>query len=259
MRIVPALDRGLAIIELLAGSREQLKVAEIAVRLGFPRSATYELVHTLRQRDYVRVDDDGFVSLGPQLFAMGNSYLAQLDIVTAAQHAATLVMRRVNETVQVAMLEGRDALYIARADSSHLVRLVSTIGRRLPAHCTGIGKVLLAELDPAESARRLSGVELERLTPQSITDPERLEEALAEIRATGIGTDDRESNPEVCCVAAPVRDVTGACVAAISISVPVARMTEKARPYLIEAVRRGAAELSSTLGFGATATVRPSS
>jgi DNA-binding IclR family transcriptional regulator len=180
-----------------------------------------------------------------------SSYSARLDIGTAAQHTATLVIRRCNETVQVGLLDGRKVLYIARADSTHMVRLVSAVGRQLPAHCTAIGKVLLAELDPAELAQRLRGVELERYTPQSITDPRLLTDALARIRETGLGENDRESNPEVCCVAAPVRDITGACVAAISISVPQARMTPASRPVLIEAVRSGAAELSATLGFGA--------
>lgn len=250
MRIVPALDRGLAILELLATRRDSMKVSDIATELGLPRSATYEIVHTLRERNYVRVDAAGQVTLGPQLFVLGSSYSAQLDITTAAQHTATTVMRRVNETVQVGVLDGREVLYIARADSTRMVRLVSAVGRRLPAHCTGIGKVLLSELSRDDLSARLDGVVLEGFTPQSITDLDRLTAALEEVRQTGIAHDDRESNPEVCCVAAPVRDITGACVAAISISVPVVRMDDDSRPLLIEAVRTGATELSATLGFG---------
>ena len=257
MRIVPALDRGLAVLELLSTRREPMRVTDIAGELGIPRSATYEIVHTLRERNYVRVDTVGLVALGPQLFVLGSSYSAQLDIGTAAQHAATTVMRRINETVQVGVLDGREVLYIARADSNQMVRLVSAVGRRLPAHCTGIGKVLLSELDAAALDERLRGVELERFTPQSITDRDQLAAVLEDIRQTGIGEDDRESNPEVCCVAAPVRDITGSCVAAISISVPTARMDRASRPRLVEAVRTGAAELSATLGFGTPAAAAP--
>lgn len=257
MRIVPGLDRGLAILELLSSRRDPMKVSDIAATLKLPRSATYENVNTLKVRNYVRMGTDGLVSLGPQLFVLGSSYSAQLDIGTAAQHTATVLMRQCNETVQVAVLDGREVLYIARADSTRMVRLVSAVGRRLPAHCTAIGKVLLAELDPADLDVRLRGVELERYTPQSITDLGVLTDALERIRETGIGEDDRESNPEVCCVAAPVHDITGACVAAISVSVPQARMTPASRPMLIEAVRSGAAELSAALGFGTLPDLAP--
>ena len=247
---MPALDRGLAVLELLSAQRSPMKVTDIVTALGLPRSATYELVHTLRTRNYVRMDADGLVTLGPQVFVLGSSYSEQLDIGTAAQHTASVVMRQVNETVQVGVLEGREVFYVARADSTRLVRLVSAVGRRLPAHCTALGKVLLAELDPAELERRLAGVQLETFTAHSIRDPERLAEVLAEVRETGVGFDDMESNPEVRCVAAPVRDITGSCVAAMSISVPQVRMTDAYRTDLTNAVRAGAAELSATLGFG---------
>lgn len=249
MRLVPALERGLAILELLDDRREPMRVGDIAAELKIPRSATYELVHTLRTRRYVDQDADGLVNLGPQLFALGSAYSHRLDIETEAQAVAREVMLRVDETVQVGVLDGREVLYIARVDSNRMVRLVSAVGRRIPAHCTAIGKVLLANLEGHDLAARLGGVELERLTPQSIVDETQLLAVLEQIRSTGVGYDDRESNPEVQCVSAPVRDVTGACVAAMSISVPTVRMNAETQPKLVEAVLAGASELSARLGF----------
>lgn len=249
MRIVPALDRGLAILQLLSDQGGPMRVADVATALGIPRSACYELVGTLRERRFIVQDQTGLIGLGPQLLALGSSYSHQLDIGGLAQEVASEVSRRCNETVQVGVLDGRDVLYIARADSTQMVRLVSAVGRRLPAHATAIGKVLLAQLEPAELQARLHGVELEALTAQSITQLPELLEVLAEIRRTGIGLDDRESNLEVRCVAAPVRDISGACVAAISISVPLVRMPDPARSEFVSIARGGGEQFSDRLGY----------
>jgi len=248
MRTVPALDRGLQILELLGRSDCPVKASEVATLLRIPRSATYELLSTLRRRGFLQQDSEGLVSLGPQLLALGSVYTQRLDLTQVAQEAAFSLRTECNETVQVGTLEGRDVLYIARADPSRIVRLVSAVGRRIPAHCTAIGKTLLADLDQDDLDVRLASAALESFTPQSITDVDHLKEVLRTIRAKGLAHDDRESNPEVRCVAAPVRDSTGRCAAAISISVPMGRMTAEHSAHLADVVRRGARELSARLG-----------
>ncbi|MGW3809296.1 IclR family transcriptional regulator [Micromonospora sp. NPDC005113] len=248
MRTVPALDRGLQILEHIALQETPVKVAEMAASLGIPRSAAYELVHTLKSRGYITQDGDGLVSLGSRLFALGSRYGQTLDLTHVAQEIASQVRNLSNETVQVGTLDGRHVLYIARADPSRMVRLVSAVGRRLPAHATAIGKAMLAQLDPAELDARIAGVELEPFTPQSITDHDRLRAVLADVRREGVARDDRESNPEVRCVAAPVLDASNHCVAAISISVPTERMTEDHALELTGVVREAAAEFSARLG-----------
>jgi IclR family transcriptional regulator, KDG regulon repressor len=248
MRTVPALDRGLQILELVARTESPVKAGDIATLLGFPRSATYELVSTLKERGYLTQDRDGAVGLGPQLFALGSRYGQSLDLAHVAQEIATSIRDQCHETVQVGTLEGREVLYIARADPERLVRLVSQVGRRLPAHCTALGKVLLAQLSPGELDERLGGIDLEALTPQSITQPEALRAELLRTRAEGLGRDDRESNPEVRCVAAPAWDATGRCAAAISISVPTERMTPEHAADLTGLVREAARILSGRLG-----------
>lgn len=248
MRTVPALDRGLQILELLARREQSVKPAELAAELSIPRSATYELLSTLRRRGYIEQDPDGSASLGPQLLGLGSRYAQRLDLTQIAQEVASDLRDECQETVQVGTLEGREVLYVARADPSRIVRLVSAVGRRLPAHCTAIGKALLAELETEDLDGRLDGVVLESLTAQSVTDPDALRKALADIKADGLARDDRESNPEVRCVAAPVFDAAGRCAAAISISVPVQRMTDEHSQHLAQVVVRGATELSKRLG-----------
>jgi DNA-binding IclR family transcriptional regulator len=160
-------------------------------------------------------------------------------------------MMECDETVQVGVLEDRHVLYVAKADSRRLVRLVSTVGARLPAHCTALGKVLLALLPPDELQARLRGVTLERMTPRSIGEMGDLLAQLDTVRRQGYAAEQSESNEDVGCVAAPVRDEAGRNVAAISISVPLSRLDAPRRDALREAVMRGAERFSARLGYGA--------
>jgi IclR family KDG regulon transcriptional repressor len=134
------------------------------------------------------------------------------------------------------------------------VRMVSAAGRRLPAHCTSVGKMLLASLPDQELTARIpADVPLAAMTPNSIVEPGALREALAEIRSRGVAVESRESNPDVSCVAAPVRDRTGQVVAALSISVPMIRWSDERRVELEQLAAKGAAELSERLGHRSVA------
>lgn len=248
MRIVPALDRGLRILALLARGSGRMRVAEIAETLGLPRSATYELISTLAAHDAIRQFDNGEVGLGQQMLVLGSAYGRGMDFAQIAQSIAETVMQASDETVQIGILDGRSVLYIAKADSRQVVRLVSTVGARLPAHCTALGKVLLAYLADGELASRLDGVELERLTERSITDTGFLMVHLAEVRKQGFASEECESNADVACVAAPVWDAQGKNVAAISISVPMGRVSPGRMLKMREIVVTGAARMSAQLG-----------
>lgn len=250
MRIVPALDRGLGILNYLAESTGPVKASELTAQMGIPRTAIYELLNTLRERNYVNQHADGTLTLGTQLFYLGSKYAEELDSIQIAQQVATQLVLECEETVQVGVLRGRNVLYIARADPNRMVRLVSAVGRLIPAHATAIGKVLLSQLQDDDLNARLSGVELEALTSNSITDRDALERDLASIRSTGIGYDNGESNLEVNCVAAPVKNIQGTCVAAISISVPVARMSSEHLTFLTGLVQKGADQISARIGYG---------
>lgn len=248
MRLVPALDRGLRILSLLAEHGGGMRVSEIARLLDLPRSATYELIHTLVHHYAVTMSEGGEVTLGPQTLALGSAFERRLDFNAIATSTARAVMEETGETVQVGVLDGRSVLYVAKADSRHLVRLVSTVGARLPAHCTALGKVLLANLPEAELAARLGSVELEALTERSLTNAGFLASHLAEVRTQGFATEECESNPDVACVAAPVWDARRGNVAAISISVPMVRVSSERMETMRRIVMTGATQISLQLG-----------
>lgn len=248
MRSVAAVDRACSILDLVARASEPPRVSAIAIRLGIPRNTTYELIGTLCGQGFLELGVDGRVKLGFRLFELGSAYAQSLDLIREARAVAHDVASRCNETCHVAQLEGREVVYLVKEEGNQLVRMASAVGRRLPAHGTGVGKVLLAHLPRTELLQRLSGVQLEQMTPNTITDLNELVAELNQIAARGYATDKEESTPDVRCVAAPVRDDRGEVVAAMSISVPAARMDARRQGELVAEVMEAAAQLSRRLG-----------
>ncbi|OON76645.1 IclR family transcriptional regulator [Streptomyces tsukubensis] len=252
-RLVPAVTRALDVLELFLepGGDGTLSAPDIVRRLQLPRTTVHELVATLTARSYLVAVEGrpGRYRLGVRPYQLGSRYAEQLDLAAEGQRVAGDVASTCDETVHVAILDGTDVIYIAKVDSTHAVRMVSAAGRRLPAHCTSVGKMLLAALPRPEIESRFpDGAQLTAMTPASITDPRRLREKLDEIRARGVAVEERESNPDVSCVAAPVRDRTARVVAALSISVPMIRWSDERRVELETLVAKGAADLSARLG-----------
>ncbi|WP_328885234.1 IclR family transcriptional regulator [Streptomyces sp. NBC_00316] len=253
-RIVPAVTRALDILELFLSGDGTYSAPEVTQKLQLPRTTVHELLTTLAARNYLVPvpGQPGRYRLGVRTYQLGSRYAEELDVAAEGQQVAREVAETCDETVHVALLEHTDVIYIAKVDSTHAVRMVSAAGRRLPAHCTAVGKMLLASLLPAELDSRIDGRELVAMTPDSITDPDALREALDSIRNRGMATEHRESNPDVSCVAAPVRDSTGQVVAALSISVPMIRWTDERETELAELAAKGAADLSVRLGHRGT-------
>ncbi|WP_062205296.1 IclR family transcriptional regulator [Streptomyces sp. NBRC 109706] len=249
-RRVPAVSRALDILELFLEGDGTLSAPEITRRLQLPRTTVHELVTTLAARSYLVpvAEQPGRYRLGVRTYQLGSRYAEQLDLAAEGQQVARAVAETCGETVHVAVLEDADVIYIAKVDSTHAVRMVSAAGRRLPAHCTAVGKMLLASLPPEELDARLPDGELPAMTPNSLTSVAELRRVLAETRETGVATERQESNADVCCVAAPVRDRAGQVVAALSVSVPMIRWSEERRRELTELARQGAGQLSERLG-----------
>ncbi|NSC20780.1 IclR family transcriptional regulator [Streptomyces albus subsp. chlorinus] len=250
-RLVPAVTRALDILELFLEGDGTLSAPDIVRRLQLPRTTVHELVGTLTARSYLAPvpGRPGHYRLGVRPYQLGSRYAEQLDLAAEGQQVARSVAETCEETVHVAILEGTDVIYIAKVDSTQAVRMVSAAGRRLPAHCTAVGKMLLASLPAQELAARVpDGAALAAMTPNSITDPAALRAELRQVAGRGVAVEERESNPDVSCVAAPVRDRSGRVVAALSISVPLIRWSPERRAELEELVRRGALRLSERLG-----------
>src|SRR3954469_3189792 len=251
-RVVPAVIRALDILELFL-DRPQLSAREVAERLDLPRTTVHELLVTLVDRTYLISVPGQPVQyrLGMPLFQLGAAFANRLDLVREAQGVARDVAAACDEAVHVAVLDGADVVYLVKVDSTHPVRMVSGVGLRLPAHCTAVGKVLLASLDPRSLDAILAQDPLPGMTPASITAPDLLRAHLDEVRADGLAVDIGESDSAMRCVAAAIRDHSGATIAAMSVSAPIIRWTAQAQVEWADLVREGAATLSARMGYSA--------
>ncbi len=154
-----------------------------------------------------------------------------------------------DETVQLAILDGIENVYIAKVEADHHLKLVSEVGSRLPAHATGLGKVLLAGLPPSEVERRFAGVDMRKYTPRTIAILADLQVELEVIRLRGYSVDNGEYTIGVYCVAVPIRDGSGRVIAAISSSVPEARVDESLGERMLTTLTQTAARIEWALGF----------
>ncbi|MDI2099040.1 IclR family transcriptional regulator [Ruicaihuangia caeni] len=257
-RLTPAVMRTFDILELFLADDTELSAAEVVKLTGLPRTSVHELINTLVAREYLEKDESrGVFRLGVRLLQLGNAYSARFDMLAAANEVARMLSDRLGETVSVALRQGAEVFYLAKIEARDIVRMPSSIGKTLPANATALGKALLAALT-ADQVRVLfpDGTRLPKLTANSIGTIAELEAQLEQVRHDGVAFEREESAENVTCVAAPVRDASGAVVAAISTSVPVPRWEQQPQEHWVEAVRDGAEQLSIRLGYRAPKTPR---
>lgn len=247
-----ALIKGLALVDLVTEHGDPLRLTDLVAASGLPRPTTLRLLEVLCRSGALQVDGNGHYAPGPRLAVWGHAFLGQLDVRDQARDLMRDLVVRSGETCFLAVLDGDRVLYVAVDPSPHAVRPAARVGDRNPLHCTGMGKALLAGMEPGRAEVVVTGP-LERRTPNTITDPARLRAELDLIRERGYSIDDIENEDGVRCVAASVRDHTGEVVAGLSVSAPAYRFSGDDVTALAPAVTRAAQTLSARLGH------RPSS
>lgn len=245
---VKSADRVMSVLDLIAANGS-MSFSEIVEALGLPKSSGHALLRTMEDRKYLALDPDSKeYRLGNRIWELGQAHRGFEDLRTLMKPLMDRLVERTGETVQLAILDDVEAVYLELSESPHPVKLTSRPGARLPAHTSAIGKALLAALDPEEAARRLGSEPLEKLTEHTITDPEELLADLAKIREDGFSVDDEEFAVGLRCMAMPVRDGTGRVVASMSVSVPTPRYTRKGMAEAREALAETVEEARGRLG-----------
>ena len=247
---VKSLTRGLDILETVSAHPDGLTISEISRALDLPKSSAHALLHNLLARHYLMNGRrDRTYRLGPHLFQLGNTYVHGIDLVAEGQEIVRAVSRRCDETVHLATLEGRKVLYVAKEEGTSYIRMVSALGKRIPAHGTGVGKMLLSSLSEEELSTLYPPERPpETLTANTIARLPALRTELVRTRERGYALDDEESTVGLRCVAAPIYDAAGKTVAAMSISVPVSRWSSERQEELLALALAGARDLSQRLG-----------
>lgn len=247
---VKSAERALRIIELLTEDGP-LDFPAICGRLELPKSSAHALLATMRDMGFLHLAEASRrYRLGPRIWEAGQAYIDTLDIAGLAEPFMRRVRDQLGETVQLAILDGIENVYVGKLETDHPLQLVSRLGSRLPAYTTGLGKALLGGLSDTEVLQRLAGVEMRRFTPQTITDPHKLLTELARVRRRGYATDTGEYTAGVYCVAAPIRGPHGT-VAAMSVSIPDVRVTQAVRRTAAQVLIAETDALSDQLSGGA--------
>lgn len=238
-----SLERGLELLDELADGPKRL--GPLADAVGLHKSTVLRLLQSLERHGYVRRQSDlPEFTLGLRLVELSQALLEGLDIRRVAAQPLARLGEQTGETVHLAVLDGSEVVYIDKVESVHPVRMYSRVGARAPAHCTGVGKVLLAYTDVA----RWPAMDLRRFTDQTITTREGLILAAKEIRTKGWGRDEREHENSIRCVAAPIFGSTGDVVAALSVSVPTSRLSTEQLDRYVPAVLEAAESVTTGLG-----------
>jgi IclR family KDG regulon transcriptional repressor len=248
---VQSLGRAFAILEQVARHREGIGLAELSKLVGLHNSTTFHLAKTMVSLGYIRQEKDSKrYRVGRPLFALAASALDEIEMVNFATPIMEELSRETGESSHFAVRMGDAVVVIARTSGPGAFQLTDRVGVVRPAHCTALGKIILAALRPDQLKRFLERVELKPSTKKSITEPSALLREIAEIRRTAIAFDDGEFNPEVRCVAVPVYNFTGDVVGALGISGPLWRMTDQVLPGRAKTVQAAASRLSNEFGAG---------
>ena len=227
----------------------EMGISALASRLGLAKSTVHRLATTLVEYDILEQNrETGKYRLGLALFELGTLVRRKMDTASESRAQMYSLAEMTGETVQLAILDHQSVLYIRILESRQAVRMSTIAGSRAPAHCTSVGKVLLA-FQPGEMARQIIDQGLRRYTPATITDTALLQEELASIRSKGYAIDDEEIEVGLRCVAAPIRNHSGRVIAAISVAAPVQRMTKKNVQTTAPTVVAAADAISRRLGY----------
>jgi IclR family acetate operon transcriptional repressor len=246
--IVKPVQKALQVLEVLGQEKRELSLAEICRRVGLPKTTTFRYLHTLQASGLVAHDPETeLYRLGSRLWELGQSAGEQLQLRKAARPYMEQLRARFNETVNLAVLDGSEIVYVEMLESKMSLRMQAVTGGRDAVYSTALGKAMLAHL-PEDEWRDHLPARLARRTARTITSITALREDLAQTRARGYARDRGESEEGARCVGAAIFDQRGDVAAAISVSAPAVRLDDRNEREVAAAVMQAARAISRRLG-----------
>lgn len=248
-QLVQSIDRAIDIIEKLVDAEKSLGVTEISNSLGLHKSTVYRLLATLDYRGYVEQDTNNRYKIGIKLFEIGAVALNTLDIRERIKPYLKQLREETRETIHLGILDNYEVVYIDKEESSETIRMYSRIGRRIDAHCTSLGKVLMAYSPPELVDDIINRRKLEQYTVNTIIDINELKKHIQLVRECGYAIDNEEQDIGIRCIGGPIFNYNGDIIAAFSIAGPSTRMTKKRVEELSELVLEYARKISAAFGY----------
>ena len=246
---VKSLEKALLILELIIDEGRNLSITEICQSLGYGKGTVHRILGTLRDRKFVKqYPETKLYGLGARTLSIGTPSKKENFLRKSMVPFLRELHMKCRETVNAAVNEYNQIRYIFRIESEEMLRISTPAGARFPVHCSATGKIFLSYLSD-EDIRRIHGGEdrLKKMTNRSISTVSDLIKTIKIIRKTRIAFDDEEALSGVYCIAAPIVDGKGECLAAISISTPKNRITREKRFQFSEMLILTAGEISSFL------------
>jgi IclR family KDG regulon transcriptional repressor len=253
---VGVITKVLRILELLDRTPTGLQLKEMSEKTGINKSTLHRFASHLEAEAYLFRDVSGIYTLGPKVTRLGNGVSFQATLCKICRPTLEHLWKTTGETINLAVLDGADVLYLDILETLHTFRLVSKIGMRRPFHCTSLGKAIVANIDDEQTKEELfARVQFdEGRTPRSITSIGRLKRDLINIRDRGYALDEGEAVMGVRCLGAAITGADGKVVGGISISGPMVRVTRDRLPLFSAEIREAARQISLRLGYRAPKT-----
>jgi IclR family KDG regulon transcriptional repressor len=248
---VGVITKVLSILELLDHAPNGLQLRELAEKTGLNKSTVHRFASHLEAEAYLFRDVSGTYTLGPKLTRLGSGISFQATLCKICRPTLEHLWKSTGETINLAVLDGSDVLYLDILETLHTFRLVSKVGMRRPFHCTSLGKAIVANIDDEQLRDQLfANIEFgEGRTPRSITSLSRLKRDLLHIRERGFALDEGEAVTGVRCLGAAIFGADGKTVGGLSISGPMVRVTKDRLPLFSEEICEAARQISSRLGY----------
>jgi DNA-binding IclR family transcriptional regulator len=240
--------RALDLLELVASNQTGLTFSELLAETDIPKSSLFELLTLLTERNHLKLDRiTRRYTIAIKAWEVGQAFGQHRHLIDAARPAMDKIVATLNETTQLSILDGLENVYLAKVDCTHPVRLQTDVGKRFPAHATGVGKVLLSALSSVDLGERLRSQSLARLTKNTITSKDDLLDELIETQRRGFAVDYEEGTEGLRCVAVPIRGNDGV-EAAMSASIPVFRADPPKMAAALRVLAEASLEIAQTLG-----------
>mgnify|MGYP006280243601 CR=1 FL=1 len=247
--LVKSVDKTLNILEKLVQSENSLGITEISNSLGLHKSTVHRLLSTLEYRGYAKKDKNNRYSVGIKLIEIGSKSLNKSDIRNEIKPYLEELKNETKETIHLGILDNYEVIYIDKVESPKTIRMYSSIGKRAPVHCTGLGKCLIAFSNQNYIDDFLQNTSLNKYTPNTITDKGKFRQHLSDIRVQGYSIDNEEHETDIRCISGPIFNHKGKILAAFSISGPANRMTLDRIKELKSLVLDYSKDISAVFGF----------
>ncbi|MDF2974312.1 MAG: IclR family transcriptional regulator [Microvirga sp.] len=221
---VASLEKGLSVIEAFDASRPRLSLSDVAKLTGITRAAARRYLLTLTKLNYAEFDGRYF-SLTPRVLRLGYAYLSSASLSAQVQPFLERISEETGESSSAAVLDGDDIVYIARSATRRIMSIGLGVGSRLPAHCTALGRAILAFQPEDEFRAYLQRVRLEARTPKTITDKSAFQDALEATRAQGYAIVNEELEYGLRSIAVPVVRKNGKVTIALNLSAQAGRVS----------------------------------